>query len=167
MTDGQIYISSGLFHEGFKPAIDLALSVSRIGSKVQSEALREVSESLRLDYAQYKELMRLMRVKTKLSTEISEKLRRGETLTQLLMQDAHRPTAEIVMVVLLYAFKRKILEILSQEGLSVFCAEIIPYLEDRHASLLKTLAETRSFSSDTKDVLDRAFVEFFREKRVV
>jgi F-type H+-transporting ATPase subunit alpha len=167
MTDGQIYISSNLFHEGFKPAIDLGLSVSRIGSKVQSEALREVSDTLRLDYAQYKELMRLMRVKTKLSTEISEKLRRGETLSRLLVQDAHKPVSEIALIIQLYAFKRKILEILSPEGLSVFCREIMIYLKETHAPLLKILEEKKSFSQDIRDELDRSFVEFFREKKVV
>ena len=119
MTDGQIYVSSSLFHEGFKPAIDLGLSVSRIGSKVQSEAIREVAESLRLDYAQYKELLRLMRIRTKLSTEVTERLRRGETLTQLLTQEAHRPLDETTMIVQFYAFSRNILEILSASTRSV------------------------------------------------
>ncbi len=167
MTDGQIYISSNLFHEGFKPAIDLGLSVSRIGSKVQSDALREVSDTLRLDYAQYKELMRLMRVKTKLSTEISEKLRRGEALTQLLVQDAHRPTSEVALIIQLYAFKRKILEILSTEGLSVFCRDIMDYLKETHGALLKTLAEKRALPPEMKEELDRSFVEFFREKKIL
>lgn len=167
MTDGQIYISNSLFHEGFKPAIDLGLSVSRIGSKVQSDALREVSDTLRLDYAQYKELMKLMRIKTKLSTEILEKLRRGEALTQLLMQDAHKPVSEISIFILFYAFKRKILEILSPEGLNIFCTEIMDYLSRTRPQLLKVLSEQKAFSAASRDDLDKAFVEFFREKKVI
>jgi F-type H+-transporting ATPase subunit alpha len=167
MTDGQIYISSGLFHEGFKPAIDLGLSVSRIGSKVQSEALREVSDTLRLDYAQYKELLRLMRVRTKLSTEIAEKMRRGEALTQLLIQGAHEPLGELAMAILLYAFKRKILEILSPDGLAIFCSQIMDYLETRTPSVLKGLEERRAFTIEIKEELDRVFVEFFREKKII
>lgn len=167
MTDGQIYVSSSLFHEGFKPAIDLGLSVSRIGSKVQSEALREVSDTLRLDYAQYKELLRLMRVRTKLSTEISEKMRRGAALTQLLMQDAHRPVNDMAMIIHFYAFKRKILEILSPEGLSIFMAEIYSFLESRHPEVLKNLEAVRSLSPQIKEGLDKAFMEFFRDKKVV
>ena len=162
-----MYISSGLFREGFKPAIDLGLSVSRIGSKVQSDALREVSDTLRLDYAQYKDMLRLMRVKTKISTEISEKLRRGEALSLLLVQDAHKPVSELGLIIQLYAFKRKILEILSSEGLSLFGREIMEYLEELHPGLLKALLEKKMLSPEVKEELDRAFMEFFREKKVV
>lgn len=167
MTDGQVYISSSLFHEGFKPAIDLGLSVSRIGSKVQSEALREVSDTLRLDYAQYKELIRLMRVKTKLSTEIAEKLRRGEALTHVLIQDAHKPVSDLALVIQLYAFKRKILEILSPEGLNIFIREIMNYLAETRPQVLKTLEGQKVLSVEIRQELDRAFVEFFREKKIV
>ncbi len=167
MTDGQIYISSNLFHEGFKPAIDLGLSVSRIGSKVQSEALREVTDTLRLDYAQYKELVRLMRVRTKLSTEISEKMRRGETLTRLLIQDAHKPESDVAMIIQFYAFKRKILEILSGEGLNVFCEEIMDYLAKVRPQVLKNLTLQKALTVDIKETLDAAFVEFFREKKII
>lgn len=167
MTDGQIYVASSLFHEGFKPAIDLGLSVSRIGSKVQSEALREVSDTLRLDYAQYKELLRLMRVRTKLSTEISEKMRRGEALSQLLMQDAHKPVNEIAMIIQFYAFKRKILEILSPEGLNIFMTDIFEFLETRHTDLLKDLETKKALTVQIKEGLDKSFMEFFREKKVV
>ncbi|HAJ56314.1 MAG TPA: F0F1 ATP synthase subunit alpha [Candidatus Omnitrophica bacterium] len=167
MTDGQIYISGSLFHEGFKPAIDLGLSVSRIGSKVQSEALREVSDTLRLDYAQYKELLRLMRVKTKLSTEIAEKLRRGEALSRILGQDTHQPVSELAIIILLYAFKRKILEILSPEGLGIFCGQIMGYLEEANPQVLKNLASQKVLSVETKQELDRTFVEFFRAKKVI
>ncbi len=167
MTDGQIYLSSSLFHEGFKPAIDMGLSVSRIGSKVQSEALREVSDTLRLDYAQYKELIRLMRVKTKLSTEIAEKLRRGEALTHMLLQDAHKPVSELYLTIQLYAFKRKILEILSPEGLSVFCRDIMLFLQETRPQVLKTLEAQRLFTAEIKQELDQGFIEFFRQKKIV
>lgn len=167
MTDGQIYVASALFHEGFKPAIDLGLSVSRIGSKVQSEAMREVSDTLRLDYAQYKELLRLMRVRTKLSTEISEKMRRGEALSQLLMQEAHKPVDEVTMIIQLYAFKRKILEILSQEGLDIFMAEMPEFFESKYPDVFKDLKARKALTVEIKEKLDKVFVEFFREKKVI
>lgn len=167
MTDGQIYVASSLFHEGFKPAIDLGLSVSRIGSKVQSEAMREVSDTLRLDYAQFKELLRLMRVRTKLSTEISEKLRRGEALSQLLMQEAHKPVDEVAMIIQFYAFKRKILEILSPEGLNIFIADIFDFMKSKHTDVFKDLEAKRALTVQIKDGLDKAFVEFFRERKIV
>ncbi len=167
MTDGQIYLSAALFHEGFKPAIDLGLSVSRIGNKVQSEALREVSDTLRLDYAQYKELLRLMRVRMKLSTEITERMRRGEALVQMLMQDAHAPIDEIGLIVQFYAFKRKILEILSADGLRIFIHEIMAHLELVRPQLLQTLSGTRQLNPEVREDLDKAIIDFFREKKVV
>jgi F-type H+-transporting ATPase subunit alpha len=167
MTDGQIYISGALFHEGFRPAVDLALSVSRLGSKVQSPALREVSASLRLDYAQYKELLRMLRVRTKLSTEISEKLRRGEALSQLFTQAPHRTVTDTEMIVFFYAFQRKILEILSTEGLAAFAAQIIDYISRKNAGLLKTIGEQKTLTMEAKEELDHLFVEFFREKKIL
>ena len=167
MTDGQIYVSAALFHEGFKPAIDLGLSVSRIGNKVQSDALREVSDTLRLDYAQYKELLRLMRVRMKLSTEITERMRRGEALVQMLTQDAHSPVDELSLIIQFYAFKRKILEILSADGLRVFIQEIMGHLEVAEPQLLQTLSGTRQLTPEIREQLDRVIIEFFREKKVV
>ena len=74
MTDGQLYFNTGLFQEGFKPAIDLELSVSRIGSRVQYPATRELSAGLRYVYVQYRALLRLTRLRTKLSAEASQQL---------------------------------------------------------------------------------------------
>ena len=167
MTDGQIYISAGLFHEGFKPAIDLGLSVSRIGNKVQSPALREVSDTLKLDYAQYKELVRLVRVKSKMSKEVTDKMRRGEALTALLIQEAHQPVSELYLIVVFYALKRRILEILTPDGLKVFSEGVMGYLEDNFPDLLKMLDEKKSLDTQIKDGLNNAFIEFFRERKIV
>ncbi len=87
MTDGQIYLNTSLFNEGFRPAIDLGLSVSRIGSKVQSEAIKEVSYSLKREYAQFKELVSLATIRTKLSKEIELRLKKGESLRDFLFRE--------------------------------------------------------------------------------
>ena len=87
MTDGQIYLNAGLFQEGFKPAIDLELSVSRIGSKVQCPGIRNLSEGLRYEYVQYRSLLRLTRLRTKLSPEAAQQLQRGRALYELLIQE--------------------------------------------------------------------------------
>ena len=108
-----------------------------------------------------------MRVRTKLSTEISEKMRRGETLTRLLIQDAHKPESDVAMIIQFYAFKRKILEILSGEGLNVFCEEIMDYLAKSRPQVLKNLTLQKALTVDIKETLDAAFVEFFREKKII
>ncbi|MBU4140689.1 MAG: F0F1 ATP synthase subunit alpha, partial [Candidatus Omnitrophica bacterium] len=106
MTDGQIYLDTGLFHEGFKPAIDLGLSVSRIGSKVQCEALKEVSRALKGEYARYKELVSLTRVRTRLAPEVEARLKRGRALSALFIQDKSKPLALEEEIIIFYAFAR-------------------------------------------------------------
>jgi len=86
MTDGQIYLDTTLFKSGVRPAIDMGLSVSRIGSKVQSPAIKELSDMLRLEYLQHNELLKVTRFKANVSQNVSKRLRYGEVLVQLFSQ---------------------------------------------------------------------------------
>lgn len=162
MTDGQIYISTPLFREGFKPAIDLGLSVSRIGSKVQCPAMRTVSEGLRLEYAQYREMLRLTRLRTRLSVEAIERVRRGETLQEMLLQSHSQPVSLQEEIVLFYAFKRKILEVLPKEVVKRFMNEFFSYLNKEQPQVVVLLEETRDLTVDVRKGLDAAFVSFLR-----
>jgi len=110
MTDGQIYLSSALFAEGFKPAIDFALSVSIIGSRTQNPILKKLASSIRLEYAQYKELLRLTKLKSGLTVEAERKIRRGAAISALLAQDKNNPVSITELIILLYALDRKILD---------------------------------------------------------
>ena len=110
MTDGQIYLSSSLFGEGQKPALDLGLSVSRVGSKVQWNAIKNLSGPLRLEYLQYRELLRISKLKTSgHSDETLEKLKRGAILTEILRQDKDKPVPQEVQVIIFYAFNKKMM----------------------------------------------------------
>jgi len=163
MTDGQIYISTALFREGFKPAIDLGLSVSRIGSKVQSPAIKEVSAGLRLEYAQYREMLRLTKLRTRLSAEALDKMLRGEVLRELFVQPNNQPISEAEEIVLFYAFKRKILEILPQSTLKKFIEGFFKYFSSNYPLLIECLRTERDLSEGVKEELDKVFVEFFRK----
>lgn len=167
MTDGQVYLSSNLFREGFRPAIDLTLSVSRIGSKVQPDALKEVSSRLRLEYSQYNELLRLTRLKTRVSSEFSEKLKRGQTLCDLLRQGAHQSASFEEEVIIFYAFKRNILEILPEETLKKFMQGIYPFLLVHIPQVLKQIRQEKTLSSSIKEQLDKAFIEFFKQEKII
>ena len=120
MTDGQLYLSSELFYEGVKPAIDVGLSVSRIGNKVQSPLLRWVSSSLRLELLQYQELVRLTRFSSTASEGLKQRLRRGALLRRLMIQPVHQPVSLADQAFLFYAFTTGWLERLTDEGLR-FC----------------------------------------------
>ncbi len=117
MTDGQIYLSNELFYEGIKPAIDVGLSVSRIGNKVQPPLLRWVSGSLRLEMLQHQELMRLSRFSGGSSEQVAKRQRRGVILQRLMNQPVHQPMPIEDQAVLFYAFKMGLLERLTDEGI--------------------------------------------------
>lgn len=111
MTDGQLYFSTALFNRGFKPAIDFGLSVSRIGSKAQWPAMKEVSKSLRLEYLQYKELLQMTQLRTtELAKEAQARLNRGEAINHLIIQDKNNPIALEEQVILLYALNHGIFD---------------------------------------------------------
>ena len=122
MTDGQTYLSTDLFYEGIKPAVDVGLSVSRIGNKVQPGLLRWVSGGLRLELLQYRELVRLTRFAATTNDDVARRQRRGRLLRDLMVQPAHAPMAAADQAVLFYAFKRGWLERLSPEGVA-FCQQ--------------------------------------------
>jgi len=167
MTDGQIYLSTNLFHEGFKPAVDVGLSVSRIGSKVQVEAMKEVSVRLRLQYAQYRDLQRLTRLKTKLSKELTERLRKGQALRALFLQPAHNIISWQEQVILFYAFGRDILGLLPGEGVEVFISRIFSYIEKNKPSLLNEINAEKSLTKGIKSQLDACFLEFLKAEKIV
>jgi len=149
MTDGQILLSSALFGEGQKPALDLGLSVSRVGSKVQWPAIKSLSGPLRLEYLQYRELLRLSKLKTTgHSDETLEKLKRGAILTEILRQDKDKPVMQEIQVMIFYAFNKKMLNELTIPEVRLFQDEILEYTRKNKPDLLKLLREKRKLETE-------------------
>ncbi len=163
MTDGQIYVNTGLFNEGFRPAIDLGLSVSRIGSKVQCEAMKEVSYSLKREYAQYKELASLTTIRTKLSKEIELRLKRGDSLRDFFIQAKGNPLCVEEIIVLFYAFNKNLPHLLVKSQRDRFLQKIYGYLVGKYPKLIEELTIQRMLTSEITKGLDQAFEEFFEE----
>ncbi|MDD5408594.1 MAG: F0F1 ATP synthase subunit alpha, partial [Candidatus Omnitrophica bacterium] len=161
ITDGQIYLSASLFNEGFRPAIDLGLSVSRIGSKVQCEAIKKVSRSLKREFAQYKELAALTTIRTKLSADIELRLKRGQALKDFLIQDKSRPLCVEEMIVLFYAFNKELPEVLEDAQRANFKQHIYDYLVKNHPELIEELTIQKFLTGGVERGLDKAFEEFF------
>ena len=161
MTDGQIYLNTALFNEGFKPAVDIALSVSRIGSKVQCEAIREVSRGLKAEYAQYKELVSLTRVRTKLSPEIEKRIKRGKALNNLFIQDKNNPSPLEETIIIFYAFDKGLPEILEEDKRERFKKEIYRYLLKERPQLVEKLRLGKVLTEEMQKELDGAFQNFF------
>jgi len=161
MTDGQIYLNTGLFNEGFRPAVDLGLSVSRIGSKVQSEAMKDISKNLKREYAQYKELVSLTTIRTKLSEDIELRLSRGEALRDLFIQDRGRPLSEEEIIVLFYVFDKEHPSILDKAKRERFKEEIFNFLKTEHPQVLENLCTHKMLTEGIKKALDGVIEEFF------
>ncbi|MFH0924869.1 MAG: F0F1 ATP synthase subunit alpha [bacterium] len=162
ITDGQIYLNLALFHEGFKPAIDLGLSVSRIGSKVQYKAIKEVSSGLRLEYVQYRELLSMTKLNTKLSSEAQQQLKRGNTLCELFIQSNNQPISFAEEVILFYAFKRRILEALPAPTVKRFKDEFFSYLTKTRPEIIGQIWSDKNLSEGIKTQLDKLLVDFFK-----
>lgn len=163
ITDGQIYISTPLFREGFKPAIDLSLSVSRIGSKVQCPAIREVGGGLRLEYSQYREMLRLTRLKTSLSDDAVEKGRRGKALQNLLVQPHSNPVPLEEEIALFYLFQRRKLEVLSEEDLKIVMNTFFDYFKEKDPQLVAKIGKEKELTEEVKKGIEDVFASFLRK----
>lgn len=163
MTDGQIYLSTTLFSEGFKPAIDLGLSVSRIGSKVQWPAIKKLSGMLRLDYLQYRELEKLARVKSGGAEDIETKLKRGRVLTEIIKQDRNRPVPLEEQVVLFYFFREGKLDTISIEQARIFRNCLGRWVNKANPELLSKLAKEKALTPEIEKDL-KELVQFATEQ---
>jgi len=166
MTDGQILLSAQLFGEGQKPALDLGLSVSRVGSKVQWHAIKNLSGPLRLEYLQYRELLRLSKLKTSgQSEEMKQKLKRGAILTSILRQDKDTPVCQEMQVIIFYAFNKKYMNDLSIEQVDIFQAEGFAFAQKHTPDLVKLLREKKKLDPEIEKMLDEVITGLITEIR--
>ena len=160
MTDGQIYMNSNLFAEGFKPAIDTGLSVSRIGSKVQWPAVKALAGMMRLEYLKYKELVQLTRVKAGVSEQVEKSLKRGRIVTELLKQPNDCPVPMADQVVCLYAFEQGFFEDANPEDVQPMLKKLISRVRHSGNGIIEKLIETRELTEEIKEMLTNEFARF-------
>ncbi len=162
MTDGQIYLNTALFSEGFKPAVDLGLSVSRIGNKVQSPLMRELTQKLRLEYIQYGELLKAAKLKSGTSKEVRRRLDHGEKLRQIFLQDKNQPSPSIEQIFLFYTFKTGALDTLSFQECENFKKRIFDFAKRNFPELIKKLQKQDLITDKLKEELNRCLVAYFK-----
>ncbi|MGH9736161.1 MAG: F0F1 ATP synthase subunit alpha [Candidatus Acidiferrales bacterium] len=166
ITDGQIYLEADLFNAGIRPAINAGISVSRVGGNAQIKAMRQVSGTLRLDMAQYRDLAAFAQFGTEqLDKATQQQLARGQRLTQILKQDQYQPLAVEKQVMIIFAGTNRYLDDLDVSEMRRFEKEMYPFLETNYSNLLKTLREKKAFDDDlraqAKTALD-AFKQTFK-----
>ena len=164
MTDGQLYFSTALFNKGFKPAIDFGLSVSRIGNKAQWPVMKQLSKSLRLDYLQYKELLQMTQLRTTgLSKEAELRLKRGESINQLIIQDKNKPISMEEQIIYLYALNKGVLDNLSSNQLKQFRQEIALFVNKLCPEFFSQIRSTQELSDELKNKLDERLKDYLKE----
>lgn len=162
MTDGQLYVSTPLFTEGFKPAIDIGLSVSRIGSKVQWPAMRKLAGILRLEFIQYKELEKLTRIKAGVSEAVEKRLRKGKVVAAILKQDKNAPVPVVEQVVVLFALANGFMDNLHPDQVSAYQTGVMDQLRRNRPELIGTLIEKQDLTEEIKEGLSEELAAYGR-----
>jgi F-type H+/Na+-transporting ATPase subunit alpha len=166
ITDGQIFLETDLFYAGQRPAINVGISVSRVGGNAQIKGMKKIAGSLRLELAQYRELAAFSQFGSDLDKSTQEILARGARLTELLKQGQYEPMPVEKQIVQIYAGTQKdkngVVWIRNVEVSDVprYMKELIEFIETRHPEVLKVLREKKDLSDDVRAMLDRALEEF-------
>jgi F-type H+-transporting ATPase subunit alpha len=160
ITDGQIFLETDLFFSGVRPAVNVGISVSRVGGNAQIKAMRQVAGSLRLDLAQYRELAAFAQFGSDLDAATQRQLNRGAHLVEVLKQDQYVPLPIERQVLVLYAATTGSIDQIDIPKLKRFEEELLRFVDSRHPQVFKLILEKRQLSDDVKAALDKALEEF-------
>jgi F-type H+-transporting ATPase subunit alpha len=160
ITDGQIYLEPGLFNAGVRPAINVGISVSRVGGNAQIKAMKKVAGRLRLELAQYRELEAFAKFASDLDKATQAQLRRGQRLVELLKQDQYQPMPVEEQVVLIFAGTQGYLDELPVEAVRRFETEFLALMRAKHKDILDRIIETRDLDDETAQKLHGILKEF-------
>ncbi len=160
ITDGQIFLESDLFFSGVRPAINVGISVSRVGGNAQTKAMKKVAGRLRLDLAQYRELAAFAQFGSDLDKSTQAQLTRGQRMVELLKQDQFIPMPMEQQVILLFAGTLGHLDDLPIEAVRRFEREFTKFMSDRYADVALTIVKEKDLSEATQKKLTAAIQEF-------
>ena len=160
ITDGQIYLDTDLFYSGFRPAINVGISVSRVGGNAQVKAMKKVAGSLRLDLAQYRELAAFAQFASDLDKATQAQLNRGARLMEILKQPQYNPLPVEKQIVILYVATNGYLDDYPVETLGNFEEQFYVFMESQHPDILKSIRESGDIDSDTEKALKDAIEDF-------
>jgi F-type H+-transporting ATPase subunit alpha len=160
ITDGQIYLEPGMFNAGIRPAINVGISVSRVGGSAQIKAMRKVAGRLRLELAQYADLEAFAKFGSDLDKATLQQLRRGSRLTELLKQGQYVPMPVEKQVVSIFSGTSGFLDEIPLEHVQRYEHELLEVMELKHASILKEIAEKRDLSDELTASLKQVLTDF-------
>src|SRR6187551_2842750 len=160
ITDGQIFLETDLFNAGQRPALNIGISVSRVGSAAQTKAMKKVAAPLKLDLAQYRALAAFAQFASDLDKATRDQLTRGEKLSEIVKQPQFQPLAVEKQVAILYAATTGKLDDVPTPRVKEFEAQLYRYLETEHPTVLQELAEKNALSDELGAKLDEAIERF-------
>jgi F-type H+-transporting ATPase subunit alpha len=160
ITDGQIFLESDLFNSGIRPAINVGLSVSRVGGSAQTKAMKKIAGTLRLDLAQYREMAAFAQFASDLDKATQQLLARGQRLTELLKQPQYKPMATEHMVLIIYAGTKGHVDHLPVSKLLEYESALIEFFEANYSGTMDSLREVMKLEDDIVDGLEKGLAEF-------
>ena len=163
ITDGQIFLESDLFFSGVRPAVNVGISVSRVGGNAQIKAMKQVAGSLRLDLAQYREMAAFAQFGSDLDAATQRMLARGGRLVEILKQDQYVPMPVERQVLIIYAATNGYVDGLPEAQLGRYEADLFRFIEHRHPEVLRLIVEQKQLSDAVKEQLDTVLKGFATE----
>jgi F-type H+-transporting ATPase subunit alpha len=160
ITDGQIYLTPELFFQGIRPAVNVGLSVSRVGGSAQTKAMKSVAGQLKLELAQYRDLAAFSKLASDLDKSTQNQLMRGEKLTELLKQPQYQPMAMEDQVALLYGATNGYVNDVPTPRLQDWAKGFIDFLHQKYAAVPEAIASSGQLSDENKQKLNEALTEF-------
>jgi F-type H+-transporting ATPase subunit alpha len=160
ITDGQIFLETELFYKGIRPAVNVGLSVSRVGSAAQIKAMKQVAGSIKLELAQYREMAAFAQFASDMDASTRALLERGARLTELLKQPQYSPMQVEEQVAVIFAGVKGYLDSIEVSDIGRFEAGLLEHLRTTAADVLKTIQQEQKLSDDTEAKLAAAIEAF-------
>jgi len=160
ITDGQIFLESDLFYSGVRPAINVGISVSRVGGNAQIKAMKQVAGTLRLELAQYREMAAFAQFGSDLDQATQRQLNRGSRLVELLKQGQYQPLAVQQQILIIYAGTNGFVDELPLTALKKYEQELNSFIESKHPDIFADILKKRELDSDLRAKLNKALEEF-------
>jgi len=160
ITDGQIFLEADLFNSGFRPAINVGNSVSRVGGAAQIKAMKQVAGSLRLDLAQFRELQAFAQFGSDLDKATQAQLARGQRLMEILKQPQYQPVDVEKQVLIIWAAINGHTDEVPVENVRRFESDLVRFIENSHPGLLQAIREKKAVTDEIKADLQQALADF-------
>ena len=160
ITDGQIFLETDLFYSGVRPAINVGLSVSRVGGSAQIKGMKQVAGKLRLDLAQYREMAAFAQFGSDLDAATQAQLHRGERLVELLKQGQYKPLSVVEQIISIFAGVRGLVDDIDVGDVQKFESGLLNFMADKHKALMDKIAEAKKLDDETEGLVQAAIEEF-------